>query len=123
MDTYFRDALQAYADVLYKDLHVYLERRFYAWYTKFKRASSEVVGVEDAEVGDIVSVEAVDGETPPAKKPRFILTFNDGSAAPAAPPPPPAGGGTSSDESASGERTGTTSPFLNLASLHGAGSA
>jgi hypothetical protein len=35
-----------------------LEKRFHAWYAKFKPASSEVVGVEDAEVGDIVSVGA-----------------------------------------------------------------
>jgi hypothetical protein len=31
MDTYFRDALQTYADVTYKDLHDYLARRFHAW--------------------------------------------------------------------------------------------
>jgi hypothetical protein len=62
MDTYFRDALQAYADVPYKELHAYLERQFHAWYAKFKPASSEVVGVEDAEEGDILSVEGVDGE-------------------------------------------------------------
>ena len=99
MDTYFRDALQAYAAVPYKDLHAYLERRFHAWYTKFKPASSEVVGVEDAEVGDVVSVEGVDGEAPPLKKTRFSLTFGDGSAAPAAPPPTPGGGG--------GQATGT----------------
>jgi hypothetical protein len=120
MDMYFRDALQAYADVPYKDLHAYLERRFHAWYAKFKPASSEIVGVEDAEVGDIVSVEGVDGEAPPAKKTRFILTYNNGSAAPDAPLPPPAGGGSSSDEAASGEQTGKTSPHLNLTSLHGA---
>ncbi len=48
MDMYFRDALQAYADVPYKDLHAYLETRFHAWYAKFKLESSEVVGVEDA---------------------------------------------------------------------------
>jgi hypothetical protein len=97
MDTYFRDALQAYADVpsRYKDLHTYLERRFRVWYTKFKPASAEVVGVGGAEVGDIVSVEGVDAPPPPA---------------PAA----------SSDEEASGERTGPSSPALNLATLRGA---
>ncbi len=68
MDMFYRDALQAYADVPYKDLHAYLERRFHAWYTKFKPASSEVVGVEDAEVGDVVSVGGVDGEAPPLQK-------------------------------------------------------
>jgi hypothetical protein len=64
MDTYFPNALrlQAYADVPYKDLHAYLERRFHAWYTKFKPARSEVVGVEDAEEGDIVSVGGGDGK-------------------------------------------------------------
>jgi hypothetical protein len=117
MDTYFRDALQAYAAVPYKDLHAYLERRFHAWYAKFKPASSEVVGVEDAEVGDVVSVGDVDGEARPAKKTRFRLTFNDGSAAAATPPTPPAGGGSSSDDAASGERTGTASPLLTLPTL------
>ncbi len=115
MDMFYRDALQAYADVPYKDLHTYLEIRFHAWYTKFKPASSEVVGVEDAEVGDVVSSGGVDGEAPPLKKMRFSLTFGDGSAAPAAPPPPaPAGGGASSDGEASGERTGPSSPTLTL---------
>jgi hypothetical protein len=60
MDMYFWDALQACADVPYKDLHAYLARRFHAWYAKFKPASSEVVGVGDAEVGGIVSVGGVD---------------------------------------------------------------
>ena len=63
MNTYFRDDLQAYAAVPYKDLHAYLERRFQAWYAKFKPTSrSEVVGVEDAEEGDIVSVGGGDGK-------------------------------------------------------------
>jgi hypothetical protein len=93
MDMFYRETLQAYADVPYKDLYAYLERRFHAWYTKFKPASAEVVGVEDSEVGDVVSVGGVDGESPPLKKTRFSLTFGDGSAAPAAPPPAPAGGG------------------------------
>jgi hypothetical protein len=73
----------------YKDLHAYLERRFHAWYAKFKPASSEVVGVDGAAVGDIVSVGDVDGEAPPAKKNRFSLTLNGGSAAAATPPTPP----------------------------------
>ena len=93
MDTFYRDALQAYADVPYKDLHAYLERRFEAWYTKFKPASSNVVGVEAAQLGDVVSVEGVDGEARPAKKNRYSLTFNGGSAAAATPPTPPSGGG------------------------------
>ncbi len=42
-DTYFRDALQTYADVTYKDLHDYLARRFHAWYTKLKPSSAAVV--------------------------------------------------------------------------------
>ena len=105
MDTYFRDALQAYAAVPYKDLHAYLERRFHAWYAKFKPASSEVVDVEDAEVGAVVSVEGVDGEARPAKKTRF------------SPPTPTAGGGTSGDDAASGERTGTASPLLILPTM------
>jgi hypothetical protein len=71
IDMYFRDALQAYADVPYKDLHAYLERRFHAWYAKFKPASSAVVGVEDPELGDVVSVGGVDGEAPPVKKSRY----------------------------------------------------
>ncbi len=103
MDMYFRDALQAYADVLCKDLHAYLERRFRDWYTKFKPASAEVVGVGDAEVGDIVSLGGVDGETPPVKKSRYSYTLDNGSAAPAAPPPPPALA-SSSDGETSGER-------------------
>ncbi len=44
MDTYFRDALQTYADVAYKDLHNYLARQIHAWYAKFKPSSS--AGVE-----------------------------------------------------------------------------
>jgi hypothetical protein len=89
MDMYFRDALQAYADVPYKEVHAYLARRFHAWYAKFKPASSQVVGVGDDEVGDIVSVGGVDGEAPPIKKSRYILTLDNGSAAPAAPQPLP----------------------------------
>jgi hypothetical protein len=97
MDQYFRDALQAYAHVPYKDLHAYLERRLGAWYFKFKPESSAVVDVEDAEVGAVVSVGAVDGEEP-IKRPRFSLTF--GSPAAATPPTPPAVGGSSGEESA-----------------------
>jgi hypothetical protein len=108
MDMYFRDVLQAYADVPFKDLHAYLERRFRDWYTKFKPASTEVVGVGDAEVGDIVSLEGVDGEAPPVKKSRYSYTLDNGSAAQAAPPPPPAPA-SSSDGEASGERTGPSS--------------
>jgi hypothetical protein len=121
MDTYFRDALQVYADVPYKDLHAHLERRFRVWYTKFKPASAEVVGasVGGAEVGDIVSVEGVDGEAPPVKKSRYSYTFEYESAASAAPPPPPAPA-ASSDGEASGERTGPSSPALYLAALGGA---
>ncbi len=124
MNTYFRDALQAYAAVPYKDLHAYLERRFNAWYTKFKPASSEVVGVEDAELGDVVSVEVVDGEVQPLKKSRFSLTY--GSPAAATPPTPPAVAGSSGKDSegasgeASGSRTARASPLLSLATLDSA---
>jgi hypothetical protein len=92
VDMYFRDALQAYADVRYKDLHDYLTRRFHAWKAKFKPASSAVVGAGDPELGEVpvVSVEGVDGEAPPAKRSRFSLTLKDGSAAPASPARPPA---------------------------------
>jgi hypothetical protein len=116
MDTYFRDALQAYAAVTYKDLHAYLERRFRAWYAKFKPASSEVVDVEAAEVGDVVKVGGVDGEAPPAKKGRYSLTFIDGSAAAATPPTPPEKEGSSSEDP-SGQRTATASPVLPLETL------
>ena len=117
MDKFYRDALEAYADVPYKDLHAYLERRFEAWYTKFKPASSKVVGVEAAQVGDVVSVEGVDGEARPAKRNRYSLTINGGSAAAATPPTPPSGGGGSTDREVSGERTGLSSPTLPLATL------
>ncbi len=123
MDMYYRDALQAYVDVPYKNLHAYLERRFHAWYAKFKPASSEVVGVEDAEVGEIVSVGGVDGEAPPVKKSRYSYTLDDDDAAPAAPPTPPAAHGSSSDEAASGERTGMRSPLVDMPTLNGAGPA
>ncbi len=43
MDTYFRHALQNYADSTYQDLYDYLARRFHAWYTKFKPPSPSVV--------------------------------------------------------------------------------
>jgi hypothetical protein len=112
MDMFYREALQAYADVPYKDLHAYLERRFDAWYTKFKPASSAVVSVEDAELGDVVSVGDGDGAAPPTKKPRYSLTLGAGSAAPAAPPPAPGGEEASSDGNVSGERTGTSSPTV-----------
>jgi hypothetical protein len=88
MDTYFRDALQTYADVAYKDLHYYLARWFHAcqWYSKFKPSSSAVVSAGDPELGavTVVSVEVVDGAAPIAKRPRFSLTLNDVSAIPAA---------------------------------------
>ena len=126
MDTYFRDALQAYAAVPYKDLHAYLERRFNAWYTKFKPESTAVVDVEDAALGDVVSVEVVDGEVQPFKKSRFSL--DDGSPAAATPPTPPAVGRTSGEDTeeasgeASGSRTATGSPLLSrsLATLESA---
>ena len=120
MNTYYRDVLQAYAAVPYKDLHAYLERRMGAWYSKFK-PSSEVVEVEDAEVGDLVAVGGVDGEAPPAKRNRFSLTF--GSPAAATPPTPPAAARSTSGDSvegsgeASGDRTARSSPALNLATL------
>ncbi len=56
MDMYFRtrNAFQTYADISSNDPHDYLARRFHAWYAKFKPASSGVVGVGDAEVGEVV---------------------------------------------------------------------
>ncbi len=45
------------------------------------------------ELGAVVSIEAVDGAAPPAKRSRFSLTFKDVSelsAAPASPAHPPA---------------------------------
>jgi hypothetical protein len=100
MDMHFRDSLQAYADIPYNNLHDYLARRLHAWYAKFKPSSAEVVGVGDAEVGEVVSVGGVDGETRRAKKARCSLILDNGSAAPAAPPRPPAPG-SSGDEGAS----------------------
>jgi hypothetical protein len=71
--------------------------------------------VEDAEVGDVVTVEKVDGEARPAKKSRFSLTFNDGSAAASTPPTPPEGGdrpeGEGSSSEDAGERTTRASPL------------
>jgi hypothetical protein len=92
MDMYFRDALQAYADIPYNDLHDYLARRFHAWYAKFKPASSEVVGVGDAEVGEVVSVGGVDGEAPRAKKARNRDSLTLDNAAPDEAPRPPGSG-------------------------------
>jgi hypothetical protein len=118
MDQYFRDALQAYAAVPYKDLHAYLERRLGAWYFKFKPESSAVVDVEDAGLGDVVSVGVVDGEVPPIKKARFSLTY--GSPAAATPPTPPAVAGSSGEDSAeasgdaSGSRIARASPIVPL---------
>jgi hypothetical protein len=121
MDQYFRDALQAYAAVPYKDLHAYLERRLGAWYFKFKPESSAVVDVEDAGLGDVVTVGAVDGEVPPIKRARFSLTY--GSPAAAAPTTTPAVAGSAGEDSeseeasgeASGGRTARASPILTLA--------
>ncbi len=67
-------------------LHDCLARRFHAWYTKLKPSSSAVVSAGDPELGAVVQVEGVDGAAPPAKKPRYSLTLNDGSAAPGAAP-------------------------------------
>jgi hypothetical protein len=121
MDTYFREALQAYADVTYKDLHDYLARRFHAWYAKFKPASSAVVSAGDPELGEVVPVDGVDGAAPPAKRSRFSLTLKEVSAAPAAPAPPPAGAPTASDEEGAPEGGGdanpASSPTLTLESL------
>jgi hypothetical protein len=121
MNTYYRDALQAYAAVPYKDLHAYLERRMGAWYFKFKPASSEVVEVEDAELGDVVPVPGVDGEGQPFKKGRYSLNYV--APAEATPPTPPAAAGSTSGDSeespgeASGGRTATASPLLDMATL------
>jgi hypothetical protein len=121
MDTFFREALQAYADVTYKDLHDYLARRFHAWYAKFKPASSAVVSAGDPELGEVLPVDGVDGAAPPAKRSRFSLTFQEVSAAPAAPAPLPAGDqGESDKEGASeggGDADGEPSPTLSLVSL------
>jgi hypothetical protein len=84
MDTYCREALQAYTDVTYQDLHDYLARQFHAWYAKFKPSSSAVVSAGDPELGAVVPIEGVDGAAPPAKRPRFSLNLTDVSAAPAA---------------------------------------
>jgi hypothetical protein len=118
MDTYFRDALQTYADVTYKDLHDYLVRRFHAWYTKFKPSSSAVVSAGDPESGAVMQVESVDGAAPPAKKPRYSLTLNDVSAAPCAAPAAasPAAPATADDseggeDAAHKERSGQSSPL------------
>jgi hypothetical protein len=111
MDTCFRDALQTYADVTYKDLHDYLARRFHAWYARFKPSSSAVVSAGDPELGAVVPVEGVDGAAPPAKKPRYSLTLNDVSVAPAAAGPaaaaPTEEGG---EDAAAKERSGQSSP-------------
>ncbi len=66
-------------------------------------------------------MEKLHPEARPAKKSRYSLTLDNGSAAPAAPPPPPSLG-SSSDEEASGERTdphGGSSPVVNLARTPG----
>jgi hypothetical protein len=115
MDTYFRDALQTYADVTCKGLHDYLARRFHAS-AKFKPSSSAVVSAGDPELGAVVSVEGVDGAAPPAKRPRFSLTLKDVSAAPAAagpaapaaagPAPPEEGG----EDPAAKARSGQSNP-------------
>jgi hypothetical protein len=76
--------------------------RFLAWYAKLKPASSQVKGVGNAEVGDVVSVGGVDA---PAKQARYSPTLDNACAAPAGPPPRPAPG-SSSDEEASGRPWG-----------------
>jgi hypothetical protein len=113
IDTYFRDALQTYADVTHKDLHdYYLARRFHAWYTKFKPSRSAVVSAGDPKLGAVVQVE-VDGAAPPAKKPQYILrlTLNDVSAAPAAAgPAAPATAEEGGEDAAHKERSRQSSP-------------
>jgi hypothetical protein len=109
MDTYFRDVLQTYADVTYKDLHDYLARRFHAWYAK--PSSSAVVSAGDSELGAVVPVEGVDGAAPPAKKPLYSLTLNDVSVAPAAAGPAvPATTEEGGKDAADKERSGQSSP-------------
>jgi hypothetical protein len=114
MDTYFRDALQTFADVTYKDIHDYLARRFHAWYAKFKPSSSAVVSAGDPELGAVGSVEGMDGaapRSPPAKKPLFSLTLNDVSAAPAAAgPAAPSTTEEGGKDNADKERSGQSSP-------------
>ncbi len=122
MDTYFREAFQAYADVTYKDLHDYLGRLFHAWYAKFKPASSAVVSAGDPELGEVVPVDdAVDGAAPTAKRTLFSMTLKKVSAAPAAPAPPLAGAPTASDEEGASEGGSdadqASSPTLTLVSL------
>jgi hypothetical protein len=109
MDTYFRDALQTYTDVTYKDLHDYLARQFHAWYAKFKPSSSAVVSAGHPELGKVVQVEGVD-EQLPAKKPLYSLTLNDiyatqAAAGPAAPTTAEEGG----EDPALEERRGQSS--------------
>ena len=103
MDTYFRDALQNYADVPYKELHDYLARRLNAWYTKFKPPSARVVGEADLPTAAAEQVDGEDGAAPPAKRARYSMSLGDeesaapaaaGPAAPAAGPAAPAAGGT-----------------------------
>ena len=70
---FFLDALEAYADVPYNDLHDYLARRFHAWYAKFKPASSEVKGVGTLRWVTWCQLEqlgGVDGEAPPGSSTR-----------------------------------------------------
>jgi hypothetical protein len=71
MNMFFRDALHVYAAIPYKDFHEYLVRRFQAWYTTFKPKSVAVdVGVEGAEVGDVMEVPGAEG----AKRARYRST-------------------------------------------------
>jgi hypothetical protein len=113
MDTYFRDALQTYTDVTYKDLNDFSARRFHAWYAKFKPSSSAVVSAGDSELGALVQVEGVNGAAPPAKKPWYSLTLNDVSAAPAAAgPAAPATTEDGGEGAADKERSGQSSPIV-----------
>jgi hypothetical protein len=72
MDMYFRDALQAYADTPYNDLHGYLARRFHAWYAKFKPASSQVVSVGDAEWVMWCQLEVLTEKQHPLRNPGTV---------------------------------------------------
>jgi hypothetical protein len=65
-----------------------------------------------------MALRCVDRDAPPAKKTRFSLTFNGGSAAAGTPPTPPAG--LSSEDS--GERIARASPILALATFDSASS-
>ncbi len=83
--------MQAYAPILYKDLHQYLIRRLKVWYEIFKPVHAKAcpeVKLDEAQEGDMVRLDGdVGGAARPARASFSLYPDDDDGQPPPTPPP------------------------------------